>query len=281
MINSVIHKTFLEALESELVPAMGCTEPISLAYASARAREVLGGRPDEIIAYCSGNIIKNVRCVQIPHSNGLRGIEAAVALGAIGGDAGKDMEVLEAVTEEQAAEAAGFANEHCGVVFMDSEIPLHFIIEMNNACDRVFVEVRYSHTNITRIVKNGEILFENITEHIEEKSSEEPLFTVENIKEFADSVKLSAVEHLVKRQIKNNMAIANEGMSGKYGIGIGKSILEACENTVTSEMKAYAAAASEARMDGCDMPVIINSGSGNQGIASSVPVIVYAKKDGL
>ena len=110
MINSVIHKTFLDALESELVPAMGCTEPIALAYASARAREILGGCPDEIIAYCSGNIIKNVRCVQIPHSNGLRGIEAAVALGALGGDAGKDMEVLESVTDDQAVAAASFAN---------------------------------------------------------------------------------------------------------------------------------------------------------------------------
>lgn len=280
MINSVIHKTFLDALESELVPAMGCTEPIALAYASARAREILGGCPDEIIAYCSGNIIKNVRCVQIPHSNGLRGIEAAVALGALGGDAGKDMEVLESVTDAQAVAAAAFANEHCGVVYMDSDIPLHFIIEMNNENGRVFVEVRYSHTNITRIIKNGETVFENVTDHIDEKSFEEPLFTVENIKEFSDCIALSDVEHLVKRQIKNNMAIAEEGMSGRYGIGIGKAILEACENTVTSEMKAYAAAASEARMDGCDMPVIINSGSGNQGIASSVPVIVYAKKMG-
>ena len=280
MLDNVMEKVFLNALEQELIPAMGCTEPIALAYASARAREILRGMPEEIVAYCSGNIIKNVRCVQIPHSNGLRGIEAAVALGAIGGDAGKDMEVLESVSAEQAELAATFSREHCNVVYMDSEIPLHFIIEMSNATDRVFVEVRYSHTNITRIVRNGEMIFENIAEIEKDDVPEENIFSVENIKKFADSVDILSVEHLIKRQIQNNMAIAEEGMSGRYGIGIGKAILEACEHTVTSEMKAYAAAASEARMDGCDMPVIINSGSGNQGIASSVPVIVYARKKG-
>ena len=279
MLDKKTENAFIEALEEELVPAMGCTEPIALAYAAAKARAVLGCAPNEIVAYCSGNIIKNVRCVQIPHSHGLRGIEAAVALGAIGGDPEKEMEVLESVTKEQATDAAKFARERCSVVFLDSEIPLHFIIEMT-AEDRVLVEVRHAHTNISRIVKNGTIIYENLEVPEDAETVTEETYTVENIKEFADSVELSAVEHLIDRQIKYNMAIADEGMSGRYGIGIGKAILEACEDTVTSRMKAYAAAASEARMDGCDMPVVINSGSGNQGIASSVPVIVYAREKG-
>lgn len=279
MLNKQTELTFIAALKEELIPAMGCTEPIALAYASAKAREVLGCDPSEIVAYCSGNIIKNVRCVQIPHSHGLRGIEAAVSLGALGGNADKGMEVLEAVTPEEARIAARFAEEHCKVVFLDSDIPLHFIIEMT-AADRVLVEVRHAHTNITRIIKNGSIVFQNSDQIEEEKAATEDRFTVESIKEFADSVELCKVEGLIDRQIKYNMEIAEEGMSGRYGIGIGRAILEACEDTVTSRMKAYAAAASEARMDGCDMPVVINSGSGNQGIASSVPVIVYAREKG-
>jgi L-cysteine desulfidase len=279
MIDKKIETAFIAALEEELIPAMGCTEPIALAYAAAKAREVLGKEPEEIVAYCSGNIIKNVRCVQIPHSHGLRGIEAAVALGAIGGDAKRGMEVLASVTKEQAEQAGAFAKENCSVVYLDSEIPLHFIIEML-ADESVIVEVRHAHTNISRIVKNGSVIYENLAAPAEEKKASEERYTVENIKDFADSVDLSRVEHLIDRQIEYNMAIANEGMSGRYGIGIGKAILEACEDTVTSRMKAYAAAASEARMDGCDMPVVINSGSGNQGIASSVPVIVYAREKG-
>ena len=279
MIDKKTEEIFLSALEAELIPAMGCTEPIALAYAAAKARAVLGCAPREITAYCSGNIIKNVRCVQIPHSRGLRGIEAAVALGAIGGDPDKGMEVLEAVTEAEAKEAAGFAAEHCSVVFLDSEIPLHFIIEMS-AADRVLLEIRHSHTNISRIIKNGKVLYENLDAPDEAETPEDVTYTVENIKDFADTVELSRVSHLISRQIEYNMAIADEGMSGRYGIGIGKAILEACEDTVTSRMKAFAAAASEARMDGCDMPVVINSGSGNQGIASSVPVIIYAREKG-
>ena len=271
---------FITALEEELIPAMGCTEPIALAYAAARGAEVLGRAPEEAVAYCSGNIIKNVRCVQIPHSHGLRGIEAAVALGALGGDPSKGMEVLLSVTREQAESAAVFARESCRVVYLDSDIPLHFIIEEISGADRVLVEVRYAHTNITRIFKNGEKIYENLDVSMAAVEPDSGTYTVESIKNFADSVELSQVEHLIERQINYNMAIADEGMSGRYGIGIGKAILEACEKTVTSQMKAYAAAASEARMDGCDMPVVINSGSGNQGIASSVPVIIYAREKG-
>ena len=150
----------LAILTEELIPAMGCTEPISLAFASARAREVLGSLPESITAYCSGKMIKNVRCVTIPNSGGMTGIETACALGAFGGDATRVMEVLEAVTPETREAAKHFMSEgRCGVEYLDSEIPLHFIIEMKAGTNSVLVEVRYSHINIVRIIRNGEDVY--------------------------------------------------------------------------------------------------------------------------
>lgn len=279
MLNTKIANDFLAILAEELIPAMGCTEPIALAFAAARAREVLGGMPQRITAHCSGNIVKNVRCVTIPNSGGMTGIETACALGAFGGDAGRRMGVLEAVTPESLAAAKRFLDEgRCVVEYLDSEIPLHFIIEGTRGEDIVAVEVRHDHTNIVRIEKNGEVLFESKNASGEGESADRSALSVENIKEFADTVDIAAVKPLLDRQIRCNMDIAYEGMSGNYGVGIGRVIREAYAESVITRMRAYAAAASEARMDGCDMPVIINSGSGNQGIASSVPVIVYARE---
>lgn len=277
--NSVTYQAFLDILGEELIPAMGCTEPIALAYASARAREVLGGMPEKITAHCSGNIIKNVRCVSIPNSGGMTGIETACALGAYGGDATRVMEVLETVTPESLEKAKAFLKDNrCHVEYLDSEIPLHFIIEQVRGSDRVAVEVRYSHTNITHIEKNGEVLFESNPAANEKAAADRSALSVENIKEFADTVEISEVKSLLDTQIRCNMDIAYEGMSGSYGLGIGRVIREAYPESVITRMRAYASAASEARMDGCEMPVIINSGSGNQGIACSVPVIVYARE---
>lgn len=279
MLNEKIVTDFIEILKEELIPAMGCTEPIALAFASARAREVLGAYPKRITAYCSGNIIKNVRCVTIPNSGGMTGIEAACAVGAFGGDASRVMEVLEAVTPNDLTVAKKFLSEEkCSVECLESEIPLHFIIEAESESDKVTVEVRYSHTNIVKIEKNGHILFENKTATIDHNSADRSGLNLENIKEFADTVEISRLKSLLDKQIRYNMDIAYEGMSGNYGLGIGRVIRDAYSESVITRMRAYAAAASEARMDGCDMPVIINSGSGNQGIASSVPVIVYARE---
>lgn len=280
MLDKNTEKVFIGALREELVLAMGCTEPIALAYAAAKCRDILGEMPDSIVARCSGNIIKNVRCVKIPNSGGMRGIEAAVALGAIGGNADEYMEVLASATAEDAERAKRFARDNSRVEFLDSDIPLHFIIEMKKGKSGASVEIRHAHTNIVKIMKNGAMIYSNLADVEPHRSADKGSYTLENIKQFADEVELSEVEDLIERQIRCNMAIAEEGMRGGYGLGIGKTILEACEDTVTSKMKAYAAAASEARMDGCDMPVAINSGSGNQGIASSVPVIVYAHEKG-
>lgn len=280
MLDQILKEKFVAILREELIPAMGCTEPIALAYASAKVTEVLGSKPDRLVARCSGNMIKNVRCVTIPNSKGMVGIEAACVLGAIAGDASKNMEVLAGVTDEDRKAAQKMLERKgCVVDFLDSEIPLHFVIEGYSGKNEAMVEVRHSHTNITSIRKNGEALYEkNATETCSESSIDRKQLSVDTIKAFADEVELDLVRPILERQIRYNMDIAYEGISGEYGLGIGRVIRESYAEGVVTRMKAYASAASEARMDGCDMPVIINSGSGNQGIASSVPVIVYARE---
>ncbi len=282
MLNEKTTRDFLSILKEELIPAMGCTEPIALAYASARAREVLGEVPDSITAHCSGNIIKNVRCVAIPNSEGLTGIEPACALGAFGGDANRLMEVLEAVTPDTRNAAKAFLAEgKCSVEYLDSEIPLHFIIDAQACNNTVSVEVRYDHINIVRITKNGKEIFKSDAINDGAPLADRSELSIENIKEFADTVEIALVKPIFDRVIQCNIDIAYEGMAGDYGVGIGRVIRDAYPEDVVTRMRAYAAAASEARMDGCDMPVIINSGSGNQGIASSVPVIVYAREKSI
>lgn len=275
-------KRFLAILREELVPAMGCTEPIALAYAAARARETLGETPTRLTARCSGNMVKNVRCVQIPNSGGLIGIEAAVALGALAGDASRGMEVLEAVDDAGRSAAREMLERGgCTVSFLDSEIPLHFIIEAATDAHTATVEVRYAHTNLYAVTRDGKVL-----SHAEDGASGAAYtgrseLTVDRIRLFADEVPLEWIRPIIEKQIRCNMDIAYEGMAGDYGLGIGRVIRSCYADSALSRMKAYAAAASEARMEGCDMPVIINSGSGNQGIASSVPVIVYARENNI
>jgi len=279
MLDKNIIDSYLAMLEEELIPAMGCTEPIALAYAAARGADVLGCEPESIAAHCSGNIIKNVRCVRIPNSGGMIGIEAACAMGAICGNADRVMEVLESVTPEGLRKVHAFLeNNSCRVEFLESPIPLHFVIELVGGGSTVLVEVRHAHTNIAKIVKNGEIVYKNDSADAEVPAAKEVEITIENIYAFANEVELDRVKPMLSRQIECNMAIAAEGLKGNYGINIGKAIRDAYPDSLITRIRSWAAAGSEARMDGCDMPVIINSGSGNQGIASSVPVIVYARE---
>ena len=272
---------FLSILAEELIPAMGCTEPIALAYAASRAREHMTCDPERIVARCSGNMIKNVRCVAIPNSDGMIGIEAAVALGAFGGNAELGMEVLEAVGPADRRRVREFiGNGACKVEYLDSDAPLHFLIELIAGSDTVSIEVRDAHMNVVSILKNGEVLYSRSAQN-EVKSADRSALNIETIKNFSDTVEIAKIKKLFDRQIRYNMDIAYEGISGNYGLGIGRMIRSAYADGVVTRMKAYAAAASEARMSGCDMPVIINSGSGNQGIASSVPVIVYARENNI
>ncbi len=279
MLSNEIKQSFLAILSEELVAAMGCTEPIALAYAAARGRDVLGVAPEKIRARCSGNMIKNVRCVRIPNSGGLTGIEAACALGALCGDSSRMMEVLEAVTQEGREETMAFLRENrCLVEYLESPIPLHFIIELSQGNQLVSVEVVHHHTNISSIRKNGLVVYENRDFGEAIQPAERSHLNIENIYAFANEVEIESIRPFAQRQIECNMAISLRGMSGDYGLGIGKAILKAFPDCEITRAKAYTAAASEARMDGCDMPVIITSGSGNQGIASTVPVIIYARE---
>ena len=269
---------FLAILKEELIPAMGCTEPIALAYAAARARKLLSSAPTAILARCSGNIIKNVRCVSIPNSGGMIGIEPAVALGAFGGDDSLGMEVLEAVrAQDRTAVSAFLAAGGCRVEYLPSDIPLHFILELTDGRDTASVEVRHSHMNVVALSRNGEDIF-RLPEEEQGAGADRSELNIGSIKEFADTVPAERIKPLFDKQIRYNMDIAYEGISGDYGLNIGRMIRSSYPDGVVTRMKAYAAAASEARMSGCDMPVIINSGSGNQGIASSVPVVIYARE---
>lgn len=280
MLNERVQEEYIKILKEELIPAMGCTEPIALAYAGAKAREALGKMPDKVIAKCSGNIIKNVRCVIIPNTDGMVGIESGVMAGIVGGDASKCMEVLLSMTKEKVLETKRMIhNGVCTVEFLDSPIPLHIMLELFAGDETATIEIKHAHTNITKLTKNGEILFENDEDDGSKYSyADRSLLSIEGIKDFADEIEISLIRDILDKQILCNMNIAYEGMSKDYGLGIGRIIKESYPDSVVTRMKYYAAAASEARMGGCDMPVVINSGSGNQGITSSVPVIVYARE---
>lgn len=276
-----IYKEYVKILKAELVPAMGCTEPISLAYGAAYCRKVLGELPTKVIALCSGNIIKNVRCVKIPHSGGMVGIEEAVLLGAVGGDPDREMEVLTSVREVDIRTAEVLIESGaCTVKLLDSPAPLHFILRMEGAGGEAEVEICEDHTNIVRVTKNGRTLLQKSYEYKGDAPDYSTL-SLEGIKQFADTVEIADIKELLDRQIECNMKIAEAGMDGRYGIGIGTIIKESYPDSTVTEMKSLAASASEARMGGCELPVIVNSGSGNQGITASVPVIVYAKRHGL
>lgn len=278
-----LKKAYLNILREELVPAMGCTEPIAIAYAGAKARMILGDVPDKVIAKCSGNIIKNARCVTIPNSGDLSGIEAGVMVGIVAGDSEKKMEVLQSVDQYGIDETKRLLKSGiCSVEFLDTTIPLHIIVELYKGNESALVEIKYAHTNITRIEKNGEVLLsetndEKWTQDLQDRS----MLNLSGIKDFADNVPIEDIKDLFDTQIKCNMDISDVGMEGKYGLGIGKILMEFYPEGIVTKMKACASAASEARMGGCDLPVVINSGSGNQGIASSVPVVVYARENNI
>lgn len=277
MLTKDTYLEYIRILEDELVPAMGCTEPIALAFGAAKCRSVLGCVPDRIEALCSGNIIKNVRCVTIPHSHGLCGIEAAVILGAVGGDCERNLEVLTSVKEDDIVLTEKLLESGiCKVSLLESNHALHFVLRFYKGDESAEVEIKSSHTNITKIIKNGEVLWD-IKVTPTKKNLDYSKLNLDDITEFANTFEISDLKDLLDTQISCNMAIAEEGLKGGYGIGIGQMIKLAYSPGVLTEMKAYAASASEARMGGCELPVVVNSGSGNQGIATSVPVIVYAR----
>ena len=289
--NSPEYRKYTSILEEELIPAMGCTEPIAVAYCAAVARETLGMAPDRVEIFASGNIIKNVKSVVVPNTNGMRGIAAAAAAGIVAGDPTKELQVIASVTDEEKETLRAFLEQvpikieiaSSGLVF-DLTVLLHAGEHWSK------VRIANFHTNIVYVERDGKVLRETeIQANTETELTDRTFMTAESILDYADTVDLDDVRPLLKRQIECNMAIAEEGIRGDYGANIGSVLLKSyqdlsdlhSENSILLKCRAYAAAGSDARMNGCEMPVIINSGSGNQGITASVPVIVFARESDI
>lgn len=277
-----VYQAYVNILEEELVPAMGCTEPIALAYAAALARRELGCLPQMVTVAVSANIIKNVKSVVVPNTGGLRGIQAAVAAGAVAGDADRELEVLAGVSaDDQMSIAAWHAHTPITVTQSDSGFLLDIDITMAGDGHIARVRLVGGHTNVVRIERDGQIKLDRpCTEEHTAKTTDRSLLNVESIIAFADQLDSKDVQAVLQRQIDYNTAIAEEGLRGDYGANIGRILLLSYGNGVHNRAKAMAAAGSDARMNGCELPVVINSGSGNQGLTASLPVVVYAKHMG-
>ncbi|HIR40604.1 MAG TPA: serine dehydratase subunit alpha family protein [Candidatus Egerieicola pullicola] len=275
-----VYQAYLDVLRQELVPATGCTEPIAIAYAGAIARKTLGQVPEQVELIVSGNIIKNVKSVVIPHSNGRKGLEAAVAAGIICGRPELELDVLSQTSPEDLQQLDAFlAGNRVQVRPSQAECPFDIQVKLTAGQDNAYVRIIGSHSNVVQVQKNGQLLVDHpfSTQGVSADENHR-LLNVKDIVTFADTVDLDEVRPILQRQIDDNMAIAQAGLTQNYGANIGKILLRSYGNSVHNRAKAWAAAGSDARMNGCEMPVIINSGSGNQGITASVPVIVYAKE---
>ena len=273
-----LYSIYVQILKEELVMAMGCTEPIAISYACAKATQVLDHLPDRIVVKASGSIIKNVKSVIVPHTNGLKGIEVAAAAGALYGDADAKLEVISSATREQIEELPEYVqNTNITVQHIEQghvfDLEIHVYYEQEHASVRIVD----THTNIVQIEKNWQVIFEDKTTSLEHKADHSALI-MKQIWDFSQTVDIDDVKEILDRQITCNMAIANEGIHNSYGANIGHVILNMDSDCVKTKAKAYAAAGSDARMNGCELPVVINSGSGNQGITCCVPVVVYAKE---
>ncbi len=268
----------VEVLENELVPALGCTEPIAVAYAAAKAREVLGKLPTSMVAECSGNIIKNVMGVIVPNSGGNRGVAIAAILGAIAGDASAKLSVLESVRPAHIAEAKRMeATGFCRCILAENVDNLYVCIHAAAGEDNAEVVIAGTHTNIVRVCRNNEVIFD--TQKAEDRSGKtRKISSLSEIIEFAETARLDDIRALLDRQIRCNTEISEEGLKGRYGASIGKTLIRNGNADLSSRIKGKVAAGSDARMSGCSMPVVINSGSGNQGMAVSLPVIEYANE---
>lgn len=274
------YQAYIQILKEELVPAMGCTEPIALAYAGAKAREVLGCVPDKVLVEASGSIIKNVKSVIVPNTNHLKGIPAAVTAGIIAGKAEKELEVIAEVTPDEIEQMITFLKETpITVEHIDQGITFDIVLTLYKEDSYAKVRIANYHTNIVHIEKDGEVIFDIPVEgENEEGLTDRSLLDMKSIWNFINTVDVADIKEVIGRQIEYNTAIADEGLRGDYGANIGSVLLSAYGDDVRTRAKARAAAGSDARMNGCELPVIINAGSGNQGMTCSLPVLEYAKE---
>ena len=278
MLNDSKIAAYTAILQEELLLATGCTEPIAVAYCAAKLREVLGGKPEKVLAEVSGNILKNVKSVVVPNTAGRRGIDAAIAVGIVAGDADAALQVIANVTEEDTAAIQGYLDS-TPIRVTCPETPCMLDIRLTGWLGehRACVRVANNHTNIIYIEKDGQVLKElpvtgNAEDHLQDKS----VLNVRDIITFAETIPIDAILPTVGRQIEKNTAIAAEGLRNSWGANIGSTLLQNAQDWET-QARAWAAAGSDARMNGCEMPVVIVSGSGNQGITASVPVWKYGK----
>ena len=275
--DSTLYANYLNILKHELVPALGCTEPIAIAYAAAKARQVLGEFPEQVEMHLSGNIIKNVKGVTVPNSGGLKGIDVAAVLGIVGGNADRALEVLSEVSPADISRTRELISQKiCSCSLVENVDNLFITAIVTSGKHSASVTIEHQHTNITKITKDGEIILDNPYRSTEAAAIDKSLLTVKDILDFADQVRMEDIQPVINRQIKLNSAIAQEGLDNNYGAQIGKTLMHVWGKSVTTRACARAAAGSDARMGGCSMPVVINSGSGNQGMTVSLPVIVFA-----
>lgn len=285
------YQAYVQILKEELIPAMGCTEPIAIAYAAAKARDVLGGMPDKVEIGVSSNIIKNVKSVIVPNTDGMKGIEAAAAAGIVGGQADKALEVIAAVTADQKAAMRAFLKQvPVTVKAIDNGFIFDIIVTLRQGSDSAVVRICQYHTNIVLIQRNSEVLLDHTAQETkqlcgdaapaESGLTDRTLLNIADIFAFADTCEINDIRLLLETQIRYNTRISEEGLRGDYGANIGSTMLKFYGEDVRNRAIAKAAAGSDARMSGCELPVVINSGSGNQGITVSVPVIEYARELG-
>lgn len=276
-------KGYIDILKEELLSAMGCTEPITIAYAAAKARAILGVLPERVHIEASRNIIKNVKSVVVPNTGGLKGIEASAVAGIVAGKEGKVLEVISEMSDEEQQRTLDYLKStEVKVTESRNNIIFDIVVNVFAGKDSASVQISYYHTNIVSIIKNGETVYTNegCDDAEEVNLTDRSILNIRDIIDFAETVDLKDVKDLLESQIEYNMAIAEEGIKGNWGANVGSTILDTWGDDVKVRAKALAAAGSDARMGGCSLPVIIVSGSGNQGITASVPVIVYAREMG-
>ena len=283
--NSQVYQGFLTVLKTELKKAQGCTEPIAIALAAAKAREVLGCPPDFLEVLCSANIFKNAKCVTVPNSGGMKGIGAAAALGAIGGNPEKQLEVLSGITQEHRRQAENFLAHNClscKIVDGVDNLFVSVIVRGNTHCAEV--TIAHTHTSIVSISRDGTLLCQtdSLCESQDDQgySAGKEALTIKNILDFAEQVSVEDIAPLLQQQIDTNTDISNAGLAEEFGAEVGKTLLSEDPDSLRSMAKARAAAGSDARMSGCLLPVVINSGSGNQGLTVTMPVLAYAEQMG-
>ncbi len=272
------YQGYIQILRSELIPAMGCTEPVAIALACAKAKDLLGQAPTQVHLDISGNIIKNVKSVVVPNTNGKRGIETAAAIGFAVGHAERELQVISSVTDEDRQEMTRLL-ENCPITVSPatSKEVFDIFVDAKNEQHHARVRIVSYHTNIVFVELDGKVLLQ-VTEPSTVELQKPSLLNVKDILDFADTADIADVADILERQIRYNSAISKEGLTGKWGASIGRTLIDNYGDSIVIRAKAAAAAGSDARMGGCELPVIINSGSGNQGMTASLPVLEYAKE---